>query len=82
MSQPSEATVNIVCYAEFGGPLETILLSLSPPAPGATEWNTQWDTRGIAPGLVLWSVQSEGPLPTVEDGYFRLTANSANLPTF
>jgi hypothetical protein len=79
--QPDNATINIL-------PSMTqiaIAIPMTPPAGQAVAWTALWDTRGIPPGQVYWSIHTghSDPIPVVaEDGSLVLSANPANLVTF
>lgn len=77
-TQPSGAIVHIQ-----GVGLDT-QVAMTPPAGAQTRWTASFDTRGVSPGMVYWSIHSLGAvIPfSVEDGALRLTANTANLQTF
>lgn len=85
LTQPDNATINIV-YATTTAIGQTASVPMVPPTPPATNWTALWDTRGLtAPQVVYWSIHTgnNDPVPVVaEDGFFRVTANQANLPVF
>lgn len=80
--QPTGAAINI-WYIEDGLVQQT-LVEMTAPTGSSVVWTAQWDTREVAPGIVNWSVHSEGVFApyAVGDGAFELTANNANLETF
>lgn len=82
VTQPMGAAVNI-SYLE-NGQVQTDLVEMTPPVDPDVQWKASWDSREVSPGLVTWSIHTEGDaIPFgVEDGSFELTANNANLPTF
>lgn len=78
---PASAFVNI-SYLDTTGATQTVLIPMVNPGNPALRWTAQWDSRGVDPGPVAWSIHSSGSTVAVEDGAFTLTANQANLPTF
>lgn len=79
--QPASALVRIKKNAD------TVILeiAMTPPVNPAADpaWTAEWDTRGVAPGPVFWSIHTSGPpAVAVEDGNFTLSANAANALTF
>lgn len=77
--QPPSASINIE-YQTGGNQTAEIDIPLVPPTPPATNWTCQWDSRPAQAGPTFWSVMSGTPIPiAVEDGYFVLTANPANI---
>ena len=82
LTQPASAVINIV-YPTAAGESATVQLPLSSPAGAETRWTAIFDTRDIGPGVVFYSVHSEGGPPFgVDDGRFSIEANAANLATF
>lgn len=78
--QPAAAVVEID-YPDASGAPQTIQVAMA-PGVGVT-WAALWDSRGAGPGSVSWSIHTAAPIPvSVEDGFFILTANPANLVTF
>lgn len=82
VTQPAGAAVNLA-YLE-NGQTKTETIEMTAPTPPDVQWTASWDSRGVSPGLVTWSIHTEGSVPpySVSDGSFDLTANNANLPTF
>lgn len=79
--QPSSATINIVFPASGG--TATALVPMTAPTGSSVVWTASWDSRGSGLGGVSWSLHSDpGPPFGVEDGYFVLTGNAANLLSF
>jgi hypothetical protein len=82
--QPDNATINIA-YTNTAGAQVAASIAMTPPTAPAVTFTAQWDSRGVNPGNVSWSIHTgadDPPPVTVEDGTFTLTANPANLPTF
>jgi hypothetical protein len=78
---PPSAQVNIAFTASSGSPT-SVLIAMA-QAFGGQPFIAQWDSRGAAPGIVCWSVETPGSPPvSVEDGQFTLEANAANQVTF
>ncbi len=84
ITQPSGALVNIKYQTPTPGVEATTSVEMSPPAGAETRWTAVWDTRNVGPGLVYWSIHTEGAIVpyAVEDGRFNIEANAANVPTF
>lgn len=82
ITQPSGAAINL-SYLENGTAQEEEI-EMTAPTDGGTSWTAQWDTRGVSPCHVSWSIHSESSgIPyVVQDGSFDLVANNANLVTF
>jgi len=82
VTQPSGASVHL--DFQQGGAEQTVSIEMTAPVSPAVAWTAEWDTRGIDPGQVDWSIHSEGTgIPyAVQDGAFVLAANNANLETF
>lgn len=78
---PSDAQVNIA-FTNASGVATSALIAMAPAGSGP-QWTAQWDSRGAAPGIVYYSVETPGSPPvSVEDGQFTLEANAANQVTF
>jgi predicted carbohydrate-binding protein with CBM5 and CBM33 domain len=62
----------------------TASVNMVAPSGPQVQWTAQWDSRGVEPGSVAFSIHSTGSsIPyAVEDGQFTLTANNANLEAF
>jgi hypothetical protein len=80
--QPASATINIVFPTPTSGSDGNATISMTPPTLPATKWTALWDSRNTEPGTVSWSIHSSGSPYAVEDGFFVLSANPANLLTF
>jgi hypothetical protein len=80
---PLGAVINIVYVAADGVSEATTQVTMVSPMDGMT-WTAQWDSRGAGPGPVWCSVHTTAPASpySVEDFYFTLNANNANLLTF
>lgn len=82
VTQPAGAAVHLQ-FQQDGAEQTTTLEMVAPVSPSQA-WTASWDTRGIDPGSVSWSIHSEDPsIPyAVDDGSLVLLANNANLETF
>lgn len=82
ITEPSGAQVSLT-FSQNGAETSALIEMTAPMSPSTT-WTAEWDTRGIDPGQVSYSIHSEGSaIPFgVTDGQFVLTANNANLETF
>lgn len=77
----SSPQVNISYVNASTGATATTLVTMTLNSLGA--WSANWDSRGAAPGVVYWSVETPGSPPvSVEDGQFTLEANQANQASF
>lgn len=82
IAQPSAAFVSVE-YPNPDGTRTEVQIPMTAPGLPTSRWTALWDTRGLGPGTVSWSVHSAGPpAVAVEDGTLLLTANAANLQTF
>lgn len=84
ITQPPGAVVSLSYQSISEQAIDTVLVTMTPPNGSDTRWTALWDTRGVGPGPVNFSIHSTGsvvPL-SVEDGAFTLKANNANLETF
>jgi hypothetical protein len=79
ITQPPGATLSILYQNETFNPT-TALIPMMGPTGSQTAWTAQWDSSLAGPGTVQWSVSTTGGPPrSVQDGFFVLTANAANL---
>lgn len=57
-------------------------VSMVPPGTvggDPSQWYAAWDTRGVDPGTIYWSIKTSAPVPlSVDEGNFSLVANPAN----
>lgn len=84
VTQPGAAFVNIV-YQVGNNTTANLQIAMTPPSAPSVQWTALWDSRNAGPGAVSWSIHTTSasvPPYAVEDGFFGLTANPANLPTF
>ncbi|MDE2471768.1 MAG: hypothetical protein KGL35_24360 [Bradyrhizobium sp.] len=82
VSNPPGAALHL-SYIQNGVQTEETI-EMTAPVPPSNIWSAEWDSRGVSPGTVAWSIHSEGSvIPyAVSDGSFILSANNANLLTF
>lgn len=84
--QPATAVVKVFADTTSGDDqVTTVTLTQQSPGNPSSKWIGTLDTRGFLVGKVQWSIEAPNPgsVPiAVEDGFFMLTANQANVPTF
>lgn len=81
ITTPPAPSVNVVYSVDEQE--QSVDIPMVAPGIGQVQWTALWDTRGVDPGTIFWSVNSGEPIPAgVQDGSFFLSANPANLESF
>lgn len=77
---PNNATLSLSFFVN--NQLTEASQLMTPPGQAGQPWTAQFDTRGIDPNMVQWSIHSyagAGPPISVENGEFMLVANNATI---
>ena len=75
-TEPTTATATI-SYTDTAGDAQTDEITMVKLANG--NWRAIWDSSGAAPCTVDWCAEAAGALVAVDQGTFKLVANSANV---
>lgn len=70
---PDSASVEIRTAPLEADPITVVI----PMSNSGGTWTAEWNTTGVAPGLVYWCITSINP-PGADQGTFDLIANWAN----
>ena|SRR6266566_3443945 len=69
--QANSATLRLRHQAT--GEIVTLSMQLGPDG-----WTASFDTSNVKPGIINWHASCIDPVPSAQDGYFRIDANPAN----